>query len=666
MGRISLWVLGAGLLCAAGCDDGGGGPKDAGTSAEPEPAEVRDWTFFVYGHGDHNLSNSLVRDIAEMAEAQLSGNVHVVVLADFDATQTIVGTNEAFPTGAHWLQIEGGGAEPAAISEDEEQNFDDPKVLSAAVAEAFTRFPSKHRALVLWDHGGAWNGGFGGDTQDGTAREISPMAAGTVAQAIRDGLASAAIKEPLDVFAFDTCLMAGTEVISEFIDVARVYIANAEIDYGDGWDYTGFLSHLSAHASDDALKLAQAEVSLWDAHHVAVSSNDTLLRSHVAIDLKRYEVFEKAYAQFVDTLLSSEVVSGIELGRASYFSLPPYMNQLENPGDTPALRDAGLFLARLSQESSDSALKAKAKAAQDALDAAILGKSQGTIRESAGQHGIHIELPLASAMTEEHLAAYARLAPTFSKVSRWDQALRAYGALNDGVAPTITASIANDVDPDATRLPTVTFSSADTDLAEALVEVALFTQPDAPDELLFFGVTAKGSIAADTEYAVSWDGQLTALPDGQDGLQPVYVRVWEDVGSDVATGQSIAPLLATFGLVNTADGTEALGALLFQDGDDTTGLLVIFDPAITLPLGDVAQDLPGTTFTPILFAISISTLEESAQLGLPIALDSPSLPVSRGAASPGAYALLTSLTDVFGNVGVDIQSVLLSTPISLP
>ena len=35
--------------------------------------------------------------------------------------------------------------------------------------------------------------------------------------------------------------MAGAEVAFEFSTLADVYIANAEIDYGDGWDYDGVL-----------------------------------------------------------------------------------------------------------------------------------------------------------------------------------------------------------------------------------------------------------------------------------------------------------------------------------------------------------------------------------------------------------------------------------------
>ncbi len=666
MKRVLPWAVGTGLLFMAACGDSGGGKgKPDEGDGTIEPAEEREWTFFVYGHADHNLSNSLMRDIAKMAEAKLGDNVHVVVLADFDASQNILDSDERFPEGAHWLRIPGGGAEPETLAEEEELNFDDPKVLEYAVKQAFTYFPARRRALILWDHGGAWNGGFGGDMQNGTASEVARMSAEDLAKAVRGGLREAKIEQPLDIFSFDTCLLAGTEILAEFQGLAQVYIADAEIDYGDGWNYTAFLSHLSAHPSESATALAEKEVATWDELHAKSSSNDTLLRSHVAIDLARYQDFETRYAEFVDALLASDAESGITLGRAAYFTLPPYMNQLENPGETPALRDVGSFLTSLAQASEDPAIKASAEAAQKALDAAILGLSQGTLRDAAGQHGVHIELPLASAISSDHLTAYAALAPQFAKKTGWDDALRVYGLLNDGIEPSITAAIENDIDPDATRLPTVTFGSTDEDVAAALVDVALITDPTAPDELVFFGVVAKGAIEKDLAYSVAWDGQLTALPDGAGGLQAVSVNVWEDLGQDVATGEALAPLLAIFGVVHSG-GEEALGALLYQDGDESTGLLAVFDPAITLPLSEVAVDLPGTTFTPVLVSVSISTLQSGVATGTPIALDRPSLALSRAPAAAGVYALLTSVSDVFGNTGLDLQSVVLSSSISQP
>ena len=48
-------------------------------------------------------------------------------------------TGDAFPDGAQWLEIPGGGAEPKLLGSEDELNFDDPAVLSAAISAAASR-----------------------------------------------------------------------------------------------------------------------------------------------------------------------------------------------------------------------------------------------------------------------------------------------------------------------------------------------------------------------------------------------------------------------------------------------------------------------------------------------------------------------------------------------
>jgi hypothetical protein len=102
---------------------------------------------------------------------------------------------------------------------------------------------------------------------------------------------------------------------------------------------------------------------------------------------------------------------------------------------------------------------------------------------------------------------------------------------------------------------------------------------------------------------------------------------------------------------------------LFQDGAEETSLLSLLDPPVTLTLDEVTRDLPGATFTPLLITVNINTSEEAAVLGSPIALDVSSLPLSRAPAAPGTYALVASVTDVFGNFAGDPQVVELTSSI---
>ena len=129
------------------------------------------WTILVYGHGDSDLSNGLLSDLAEMASAQLGPDIQLLVFADWDASRTIAGAEGHFPEGAMWYRVRGEGHELERFGEREELDFDDPGGAGRSRDRGLHRFPSERRGVVLWNHGGAWSVGFGGDSQDGTRRQ---------------------------------------------------------------------------------------------------------------------------------------------------------------------------------------------------------------------------------------------------------------------------------------------------------------------------------------------------------------------------------------------------------------------------------------------------------------------------------------------------------------
>lgn len=264
-------------------------PGDPDDPTAPEPdGPPQTWTVFVYGHADHNLSPSLVRDMVEMSKAQISSQLTVIVMADWDASQKTE-DGSPYPSGTEWYRMVGGGAEPELLRTDPEQNLDDPAVLRAAITRAFGDNPADRYGLVLWDHGGAWIQGFGHDSQNGTDPMSKGMAVAELASAVGSGMADAGLPQdrPLEFLAFDTCLMAGAEVAVEMASLSKFYIANAELDYGDGWDYEATLSMISKRSGITARQFAIEEVSHWDAHHANAGANDALLRSHIALSTLR-------------------------------------------------------------------------------------------------------------------------------------------------------------------------------------------------------------------------------------------------------------------------------------------------------------------------------------------------------------------------------------------
>jgi hypothetical protein len=264
--------------------------------------------------------------MVEMANAQMGDAVQLVVLADWDASQRFAGAEDFFPAGLRLYRIHGGTDLPfELLAEGPEANLDDPVLLASIVRDVFTALPAERRGLILWDHGGSWQGGFGGDGQDGTATTKEPMSAPLVAEAVRQGLEAAGIEQspPLDFFSFDTCLMAGAEVAYPFRGLAGVYIADAEIDYGNGWDYATTLSHFAQNTSASMADLALAEVSQWEQHHSS-DLNDQMLRSHAALDLSQLDALAAAASNLTSIVAESETFDRVQLARGAFFAVAPY------------------------------------------------------------------------------------------------------------------------------------------------------------------------------------------------------------------------------------------------------------------------------------------------------------------------------------------------------
>jgi Clostripain family len=640
---------------------GGGSEVDSGSSADAGadagPVATDDsWTFFVYGHGDNTLSNSLIRDMGEMMSAKLGGKVNVVVLADYDASQVLATDGVTpFPTGSEWYLIPGDEQEPELIDEEPEQNLDDPAVLSASIAKAFTLYPAAHHALVLWDHGGSWRLGFGGDTDNGSIQQPKGMTPAVVAAAVKAGLDQAGIDKPLDLFSFDACLMAGAEVAWEFREVADVYIGDAEIDYGDGWDYAAFLTHLASHAGDSAAALGAAEVATWDAHHVGASANDAILRSHIALDMKKLVAFGDAFATFSTAWRAQANFGEGGAARALYFSLPPYMNELAGLQGEPELRDMGQFLNQIvAIDNTD--VGAKAQAALTALQAATLATSQGEVRVAAGQYAMHAQLPVASSLTQETYELYIERSPAWLAQTHWDDALFDYANSNDGVEPTVNSAVATKSDGNFE----LSFASADSDVAEVNVFLGRF--PDQATTIVQnMGLLAKGMViptTLDDPYGMTWYRDATVIQDSVGTLHAIAPVVWEDLGSNFNDGSTRPPLLAVRGFFEPQPGEAYPAVILYEDGASRADTLTLVDPPITFSFSEVRSDYPGSTFTPVFEVIDFAQQTSTYEPSEPIAIDLNWLDVGTNDVLDGEYLLLTEITDVFGNTGSDVQSVI--------
>ncbi|WP_041083357.1 clostripain-related cysteine peptidase [Thermotoga profunda] len=179
------------------------------------------WLIFLWLASDNNLDYQAIRDLEEMKNA--ARDVSLIILWD---------SSDESKDGIYVMD----GSTPIRIEETGEINSGDGNLLKY-YTERFSKIDSNYKALIIWNHGLAWDDrnvyktkGISYDDQSNdffTIQEISDNVTGN-----------------WDVFGMDACLMGSIEVVYALKDVADYILASAHNIPGTGWDYnfTGSIS----------------------------------------------------------------------------------------------------------------------------------------------------------------------------------------------------------------------------------------------------------------------------------------------------------------------------------------------------------------------------------------------------------------------------------------
>ncbi len=494
-----------------------GAPAGAGGEGRP----VAEWTILVYASGDNNLTYKIASRIKEMGEANLRDTVNVLVAADYcagnrcndpgDDDEKVLDPVFGKPvtSGTQFLRIQGDGRPATLLQQVPEQNFDEPAVLRGWVARAFAAYPARRHAVILHDHGGSWNGGFGGDQQEGTVRDTRAMQTSEIASAIRGGMRDAGLPEGtrLEFLALDACLMATAEVLWDFRDVTRIYIANAEVDSTEAFRSPIF-SWLSIAPKATARQVAVMDVGDWDETHIAMQQPyEELLRARAAFDTERLPQFGTDMKALVDTMNRSRALDWTEVVRSRALAGPQYGMTDELMGSD--YYDLGQLLRLLAQVRSDPAVAAAAGRAARSLRDMTIRTSMGSVRAAVGQSGLQVAMNRRESWGAETRSTYARLA--WDREVGWSKVLDTLDRGGPEGTPRFQAvARAAPVPGGATLQVTPTSDGA----FEVLVYVVL---PDAGGAFHRHGGVWREPVTKGSTSTFTWDGRLLALvgPDGK-------------------------------------------------------------------------------------------------------------------------------------------------------
>jgi hypothetical protein len=253
------------------------------------------WTFMVYMAGDNNLDGAALRDIAEMAKAGSTKDVHVLVQLDRLEDQKT----------RRFRITQGGGFKTDCIESFGDTNTGDPQVLYSFVKWAADNYPADRYALILWNHGsGWWEDAKSRATDHAGKKQRQPLFRHNLPQTHRsicyddtsggDALDNrelrvvlagicALLGRKIDLLGMDACLMNMVEVAWQLRESVNMIVGSEIEEPFDGWPYSEILSRLTARPRQDSAALARWIVKSYLASYQG--KGETVTQS--AIDASR-------------------------------------------------------------------------------------------------------------------------------------------------------------------------------------------------------------------------------------------------------------------------------------------------------------------------------------------------------------------------------------------
>lgn len=341
------WVM---VAAALGLGCGAGEEVEDGLYETSATADK--WVLGIYMVADNNLDGAASRDLQEMLSVGTPKNTEVLIYLDRtepgdytrDPVEGIVDDGQAriyrFIDGKFEIAEEFGEVNSVTV----ETMHDFVETVAAVDAD--------HRMFILWDHGSP--SGFGSDETDGG----HALSLTEIRDAFTQGnLADQpeAIEERsfhrFSVLGADACLMSSLDALSTLGPLADVYVASAELEPGDGWDYREVMREFSRGPSGPTAPESLA-VQLVDRFYEYYDENEAR-RSGLMPTLAAWETSEllgDGLDEFLVTVTQADQTLYVESVLEARSAARPYAAQ---GGEAPSYIDFGDVVNHLMVSSRD-------------------------------------------------------------------------------------------------------------------------------------------------------------------------------------------------------------------------------------------------------------------------------------------------------------------------
>jgi hypothetical protein len=290
---------------------------ETGDTADTNPESDADWLFLIYMAGDNDLEEWVTKDLNELERIGSGDGIHVVVQADRAEGGD---RSDGDWTGTRRYYVEADSDEDQVgstmVADLGELDMADPETLSDFLSWARETYPAERIFLSMWSHGDAWQLRSNGVsnaaatappppyiiTDDESGGSMS-VAEGELIAGLQDHLDAWG---PLDIIAFDACLMGSWEVAHALQDHAAFMTASEEGVGMNGYAYDRILAHIRQDTE------AELEGIVEEIARSTVEDNDEY--THSAIDLSQISTLSNAVDQLAaavleDPALKTELLS---------------------------------------------------------------------------------------------------------------------------------------------------------------------------------------------------------------------------------------------------------------------------------------------------------------------------------------------------------------------
>lgn len=262
-----------------------------------------DVTIMVYMIGTDLESEygMATKDINEMIYGKTKDNINIVLqTGGCSKWNNNVFSNKSVE---RWVI---NSAQPYKLTTVGSVSMTSPDVLSDFIRYSADNFPANRYILILWDHGGGSETGYGYDENFPNTASMSP-------DLIRSALAKAGVK--FDFIGFDACLMANLETAIAVEPYADYLIASEESEPGEGWYYTNWINLLDKNTSTPTLTVAKQIVDDYISNS---SSNYELTQSVIDLGELVYNISSplQTFSESTINALNTDDYQSIALARS--------------------------------------------------------------------------------------------------------------------------------------------------------------------------------------------------------------------------------------------------------------------------------------------------------------------------------------------------------------